>query len=67
MEKFQWPDFSSAILKAHNPRTVQETEFDCLARERLAFDELFAHQMSLALARLHFRKFAASVFVGPVS
>ena len=38
------------------PKNISELEPKNLARERLAFDELFAHQISLALARKQYRK-----------
>ena len=56
VEKFQWPVFDVAISMAHYPKNFDHTRPESLARERLAFDELFAYQMSLALARLHFRR-----------
>ena len=64
VQKFQWPRFKTSILMVHNPKCIKETLFDYPARERLAFDELFAHQMSLALARLHFRRIRGVSILG---
>jgi ATP-dependent DNA helicase RecG len=46
-----WPDFAQAIHTAHAPCALADLEPKAPARERLAYDELFAHQLTLALAR----------------
>jgi ATP-dependent DNA helicase RecG len=46
-----WPDWRAALGHAHNPQGHEDVSRSAKARERLAFDELFAHQMTLALAR----------------
>ncbi|ETD91767.1 ATP-dependent DNA helicase RecG [Rhodobacter capsulatus] len=46
-----WPDWAAALRAAHAPQTQAETAVTAPARQRLAYDELFAHQMTLALAR----------------
>ena len=55
-KKNSWPDWDKAIEELHNP----EDEFGLSpahpARQRLAYDELLANQLSLALVRLHQRK-----------
>ncbi|MFT5799708.1 MAG: ATP-dependent DNA helicase RecG [Candidatus Azotimanducaceae bacterium] len=47
----EWPDFSVAILAAHTPLAQEDLAVTSPARERLAYDELMAHQLTLALAR----------------
>ncbi|PUB12794.1 ATP-dependent DNA helicase RecG [Yoonia sediminilitoris] len=49
--KESWPDWRDALTQAHNPTTPNDLSPDNSARQRLAYDELFAHQMTLALAR----------------
>lgn len=49
--KSEWPDFSVAILAAHTPLAQEDLAVTSPARERLAYDELMAHQLTLALAR----------------
>ena len=49
--KNQWPDWSEAISAAHSPKAITDLNAEAPARERLAYDELFAHQLTLALAR----------------
>ncbi|RMD89327.1 MAG: ATP-dependent DNA helicase RecG [Alphaproteobacteria bacterium] len=51
-----WPRWHEALAEAHHPLTPHELERDAPARQRLAYDELFAHQLTLALARLHLRR-----------
>jgi len=46
-----WPDFKAALRAAHHPETLIDVSSTAPARERLAYDELFAHQLTLALAR----------------
>ena len=46
-----WPDFDDAVDAAHDPQAQGDLSATAPARERLAYDELFAHQITLALAR----------------
>ena len=50
-EKLQWPSFGQALSIAHRPTNQQDMAPTSVVRERLAYDELFAHQLTLALAR----------------
>ncbi len=61
-----WPDWQSAVKTAHAPQSDLDLTPTAPARERLAYDELFAHQMTLALARAQDRrrKGLASVATG---
>ncbi|MFD1509780.1 ATP-dependent DNA helicase RecG [Lacimonas salitolerans] len=51
-----WPDWHAAIAAAHAPETLADLAAHAPARERLAYDELMAHQMTLALARSKLRR-----------
>src|SRR5690606_23590108 len=51
-----WPDWAPAIRAAHAPRDPADLAPTTPARERLAYDELLAHQMTLALARARTRR-----------
>jgi ATP-dependent DNA helicase RecG len=51
-----WPVWHDAIAMVHAPKGPHDLAASALARERLAFDELFAHQLTLALARASNRK-----------
>lgn len=50
-QKENWPGFQEALQKAHNPQGLDDIVPEASARRRLAYDELFAHQVTLALAR----------------
>ncbi len=52
----KWPSWVNAIHAAHNPHGADDVAPFAPARERLAYDELLAHQLTLALARQRERK-----------
>ncbi len=51
-----WPDWREALVAAHTPPASTALAPHDPARARLAYDELFAHQMTLALARAQVRR-----------
>jgi ATP-dependent DNA helicase RecG len=51
-----WPGWRAALAAAHAPAGVADLAPGAPARARLAYDELFAHQVTLALARTHMRR-----------
>ena len=51
-----WPDFGAALAEAHAPQSAGDLAATAPARERLAYDELMAHQLTLALARARERR-----------
>jgi ATP-dependent DNA helicase RecG len=51
-----WPDWADAIREAHAPRGLDDISPSAPSRARLAYDELMAHQVTLALARRRERK-----------
>lgn len=51
LERENWPRWAEAIQRLHNPQSQMETGTDSIARRRLAYDELFAKQLALALVR----------------
>ncbi len=53
--KSDWPDFSDAIIAAHHPQSLKDMAPTTPVRERLAYDEMFAHQLTLSLARASVR------------
>lgn len=46
-----WPAWSAALHAAHTPTSAADFAPTAPARARLAYDELFAHQLTLGLAR----------------
>ncbi len=50
-----WPSWHEAIARAHAPQAAKALEPDDPARARLAYDELLANQLALALVRRSMR------------
>jgi ATP-dependent DNA helicase RecG len=59
-----WPGWRAALAAAHAPSGPEALAPTHPARERLAYDELFAHQMTLALARRTMRRARGRVTAG---
>ena len=51
-----WPPWHEALVRAHAPEGTADLAPTAPARTRLAYDELFAHQLTLALVRKTRRK-----------
>jgi ATP-dependent DNA helicase RecG len=51
-----WPDFAGALGKLHRPLEPADVAPDGVACSRLAYDELLASQLALALVRAHLRR-----------
>ena len=51
-----WPDWLDAVKSAHLPASNTDITDTFPARQRLAYDELFAHQLTLSLARASLRR-----------
>ncbi len=56
VQKENWPSWNDALDAAHHPTDRFTLGPDAPARKRLAYDELLAHQLTLALARASERK-----------
>ncbi|WP_121629738.1 ATP-dependent DNA helicase RecG [Tropicibacter alexandrii] len=54
--KESWVDWASAMRQAHAPQNAGDLAQTAPARLRLAYDELMAHQLTLALARADRRR-----------
>lgn len=52
----KWPSWHDAIHALHAPQNAGDLSRAALPRERLAYDELFAHQLTLSLARNNRRR-----------
>ncbi|MEQ9488461.1 MAG: ATP-dependent DNA helicase RecG [Alphaproteobacteria bacterium] len=59
-----WPDWQTALLTAHNPDSLAALEPDGPARQRLAYDELLASQLALAIMRSKARGLPGRKIVG---
>jgi ATP-dependent DNA helicase RecG len=55
-ERGQWPAWRDALNAVHKPETEAALDPKTPARVRLAYDELLANQLALALFRAHMRR-----------
>ncbi|WP_417798757.1 ATP-dependent DNA helicase RecG [Terasakiella pusilla] len=55
-DRKKWQDWQDALKTAHAPQEEDDFYADAPARERLAYDELLANQLALALVRRTVRK-----------
>jgi ATP-dependent DNA helicase RecG len=51
-----WPSWKSAFLAAHRPQTEDHLLTTSLARRRLAYDEILANQLAIAVIRENHRR-----------
>ncbi len=56
MAREGWPSFNDALYTVHHPHTDENLAVDDKARERLAYDELLASQLTMAIVRETSRK-----------
>jgi len=59
-----WPGFKPALNILHRPDGDRDVQGSGLARQRLAFDELFAGQLALALLRRRFKVRSGRAILG---
>ena len=59
-----WPSFQDAMAAAHSPKRAEDVSPQSPDRERLAYDEFMAHQLTLALARMKRRNVTGRVTTG---
>jgi ATP-dependent DNA helicase RecG len=55
-QRQNWPDWKSALLALHQPNSEAAVADGGEIRRRLAYDELLANQLALAMVRAHMRK-----------
>lgn len=60
-----WPDWRTALVAAHSPQGREDIDPLSPARARLAFDELVANQLALALVRARQRRIAGRPIAPP--
>lgn len=59
-----WPDWRAAVVTAHAPKDAGGLVYTHPALMRLAYDEFFAHQLTLSLARSAIRRGKGHASVG---
>ena len=55
-KKHSWPAWRESLETLHSPETEDDLSPETPARARLAYDELLANQLALALVRAHMRR-----------
>ena len=60
-----WPNFAGAVRRMHTPETTADLEASALGRMRLAYDELLANQLALAVIRQRLRRAAGRRLAAP--
>jgi len=63
-KKRGWPHWHDALMSAHAPQNEDDLFQDALPRERLAYDELLANQLALALVRRTVRRASGRSIIG---
>jgi ATP-dependent DNA helicase RecG len=64
LARHHWPSFGDALRAAHSPKRLEELEATAPPRLRLAYDELLANQLALALIRKRLRSRKGRVLAG---
>ncbi len=64
MKRQGWPGWREALGTAHAPKSAADIEPDTVARQRLAYDELLASQLAVALVRARQRRLAGREIKG---
>ncbi len=64
LERHHWPRLSEALNRIHRPRDILDISADAISWKRLAYDELLAGQLALALVRRRMKKGAGKPWVG---
>ena len=59
-----WPSWAEAVRQSHAPQSQADLVATHPTRQRMAYDELFAHQLTLSLARATLRKAKGVATVG---
>lgn len=63
-DRESWPNWRDALEQAHRPMSSADLAPTALARQRLAYDEVLAHQLTLALARAKSRRGKGRITAG---
>ncbi|HEY4164946.1 MAG TPA: DEAD/DEAH box helicase, partial [Dongiaceae bacterium] len=64
VKRHDWPRWDDAVRAVHRPKEFADLEPGSPPRQRLAYDELLANQMALALTRQHNRRLPGRPSVG---
>ena len=56
IKKYDFKDWHTSITKIHNPNKISDLDKSNPYRRRIAYDELFAHQLSISLIKSYNQK-----------
>lgn len=65
LSKQDWPSFHEAIIRIHQPEHPIDIKIDAPPRLRLAYDELLAKQLAIAIVRENTRRSKGRVLQAP--
>jgi len=65
LKQNKWPAFADALHRMHSPEALADLELSAPARERLAYDELLANQLALAIIRDRMRRTSGRILTAP--
>ncbi len=63
-DRHKWPSVHDALERLHWPRDILDISVESVSWKRLAYDELLAGQLALALVRSRMKKSAGASLVG---
>jgi ATP-dependent DNA helicase RecG len=63
-ERRLWPDWAEAVCRVHSPTSEADLSPTGPARERLAYDEVFASQLAVALVRARRHRAKGRAIIG---
>ena len=64
LEQQRWPSVANALQQIHKPRDALDISVESISWRRLAYDELLAGQLALALVRSRMKKSAGRAWTG---
>jgi ATP-dependent DNA helicase RecG len=65
LKQNKWPPFADALHRMHGPEALADLELSAPARKRLAYDELLANQLALAIIRDRMRRTSGRILTAP--
>ena len=60
--KYSFLSWKQSLLSIHNPQSIEDLKYSNVNRRRLAFDELLAHQLTIAVIRNYNQKKNGLIF-----
>lgn len=59
IDRYKWASFTESLVKIHNPEKTDDCLLESPYRQRLAYDAILAHQLTLAISRAKRQKQSA--------